>query len=272
MLGGGEAKIAAQHAAGEAHRARAGGAAHRRGHVRGARPPRAAALLPARDGRPRSPRRRRHHGLWQGQRPPGRGRRLRLHGDGGLDGHDRRAEGHPAARAGADRANPAGVAAGLRRRAHPGGRRVAVRRLGASVPRGGRHERGRPAGGGADGAVRGGDRVHPGAGRFRTDGQGPRLDGAGRPASGARRGRRGRHPGGARRLARALPQVGRRRSRGGRRSGLHRADQALPELLPAALRAAAAAARHQRSGRPRRRGAARRPARSPTASRTTCTR
>ena len=43
------------------------------------------------------------------------------------------------------------------------------------------------------------------------------------PAPRPRRGRRGRHPGGARRLARALPQVGRRRSRGGRRRGVHRA-------------------------------------------------
>ena len=52
-----------------------------------------------------------------------------------------------------------------------------------------------------------GHRLHPRPGRLRADGQGPRLDGARRPAPRARGGRRGRHPGGARRLARALPQV-----------------------------------------------------------------
>ena len=78
----------------------------------------------------------------------------------------------------------------------------------------------------------------PGSGRLRADGQGSRLDGPGRPPPGARRGRRGRHPGGARRLAGALPQVGGRRPRGGRRSRVHRGDQAVPELLPAELRGA----------------------------------
>ena len=272
MLGGGEAKIAAQHAAREADRARAARAADRRGHVRRARHPRPAALLPAGDGRSRGAGRRGDHRLRQGRRPPHRRRRLRLHRDGGVDGHDRGAEGHPAARAGADQADPAGLAARLRRRADPGGRRVAVRRLRPPVPRGGRHERRHPAGGGADGPVRGRDRLHPGAGRLRPDGQGARLDGARRAAPGARRGRRGRHAGGARRLARALPQVGRRRPGGGRRSRLHRADQALPELLPAELRGGAA----DRGPPPTRSTAPTRSCstccRSPTASPTTCTR
>ena len=63
----------------------------------------------------------------------------------------------------------------------------------------------------------------PGARRLRADGQGPRLDGARRAVPRQGRGRRGRHPGGARRVARALPQVGRRRPRGRRRRGVHRA-------------------------------------------------
>ena len=118
-----------------------------------------------------------------------------------------------------------------------------------------------PAGRGADGAVRGRHRLHPRAGRLRADGQGPRLDGAGRPAPRARRGRRGRHAGGAGRLPRALPQVRRRRPRGGRRRGVHRPHQAVPVVLPVALRGGAAAARRRRPGRPHGRGAARRPAR-----------
>ena len=105
-----------------------------------------------------------------------------------------------------------------------------------------------------------GHRLHPRPGRLRADGQGPRLDGAGRPAPRARRGRRGRHPGGARRLARALPQVGRRRPRGGRRRGVHRAHPAVPLVLPVPLRAGAAAATGRRPDRPHGRGAARRPA------------
>ena len=101
----------------------------------------------------------------------------------------------------------------------------------------------------------------PGPRRLRADGQGPRLDGARRPAPRARGGRRGRHAGGARRLARALPQVGRRRPRGGRRRGVHRAHQAVP-----LVHAAATASRRRRSGRVSdpidraRRGAARRAA------------
>ena len=43
--------------------------------------------------------------------------------------------------------------------------------------------------------------------------------------------------------------------------GVHRGDQAVPELLPAALRGAPADHADRRSGRPRRRGAARRPPR-----------
>ncbi len=58
----------------------------------------------------------------------------------------------------------------------------------------------------------------PGLADFVPMVRGRGLDGAGRAAPGARRRRRGRHPGGARRLARALPQVGRGRPRGRIRS------------------------------------------------------
>ena len=82
------------------------------------------------------------------------------------------------ARAGADQAHPVRVAARLRRRARAGGRRRDVRRLRAPLPRGGRGERGDPAGRRADGAVRRRHRVHPRSRRLRADGQGPRFDGA----------------------------------------------------------------------------------------------
>ena len=51
-LGGGEEKIASPARRREAHRARAAGAADRRGHVGRARHPRPAALLSGRDGGP----------------------------------------------------------------------------------------------------------------------------------------------------------------------------------------------------------------------------
>ena len=68
--------------------------------------------------------------------------------------------------------------------------------------------------------------------------------------------RRGGHAGGARRLAGALPGLRRRRHRGRIRRGVHRDDQALPLVLPAELRRAAAAARVRGPGRPHGRGAA----------------
>ena len=129
-----------------------------------------------------------------------------------------------------------------------------------------------PAGRGADGPVRRRHRVHPGPRRLRADGQGPRLDGARRPAPRARGRRRGRHAGGARRLARALPQVGGRRPRGGRRRGVHRRDQAVPVVLPVST----ASSRRRCAPAPTRSTAATRSCStscpSPTASRTTCTR
>ena len=168
------------------------------------------ALLPARDGRRRRARRRRDHRLRQDRRAAGGSLRVRLHGDGRLDGDDRRDQGHAVARAGADQADAVRLAARLRRRARAGGRRCDVRGLRAPVPRGGRDERRDPADRGADGPVRGGHRLHPGPGGLRADGQGQRVNGArgAAPREGCRR--RGRHPGGTGRLARAHAQVGRR--------------------------------------------------------------
>ena len=78
----------------------------------------------------------------------------------------------------------------------------------------------------ADGPVRGGHGLHPRPGRLRADGQGPRLDGARRPAPDQGRDGRGRDPGGAGRLARAHARVRRGRPRGRLRRGLHRGRSA----------------------------------------------
>ena len=113
-LGGGEEKIARQHEAGQADRARADRAADRRGDVHRARHPRRARTSPQRamDGR-EAPADGVITGCGHGRRALRRRRRLRLHGDGRLDGHDRRDQGRAAARAGADQADPDRVAARL---------------------------------------------------------------------------------------------------------------------------------------------------------------
>ena len=72
------------------------------------------------------------HRLGRRRRPTCCDRRLRLHRDGRLDGDDRRAQGRPPARDGAAEADAADLAARLGRRADPGGRRLAVRRLRAT--------------------------------------------------------------------------------------------------------------------------------------------
>ena len=69
--------------------------------------------------------------------------------------------------------------------------------------------------------------------------------------------RRGRRDGGPRRREGPLPQVRRRRPRGGRRPRVHRGDQDLPVVLPLQLRGAAADPPDDRPGRPHGRGAAR---------------
>ena len=145
-------------------------------------------------------------------------------------------------------ADPVHLAARLRRRADPGGGRLAVRRLGPPVPRGGGDERRDPADRRADGPVRRGHRLHPRPGRLRADGQGPRLDGARRPAPHQGRDRRGRDPGGARRLEDPHQDLRRRRPRGEVRRGVHPGDQGLPLLHAAELRGEAADARAGRPG------------------------
>ena len=169
-LGGGDEKIDAPAREGQADRARADRPARRPRHVRRDRHARAPALLAALDGGPRRARRRRDHRLGRGRRPPLRDRRLRLHRDGRLDGHDRRDQGRAHARDGAAEAHAVHLAARLRRRAHPGGGRLAVRRLRSPVPRGGDHVRRRPAGRRHARPVRGRHRLHPRARRLRPDG------------------------------------------------------------------------------------------------------
>ncbi len=142
-------------------------------------------------------------------------------------------------------------------RAHPGGRGLAVRRLGPPLPRGGHDERGGAAGRRADGALRRRHGLHPGPRRLRADGQGPRLDGARGAAPHEGGHRRGRDPGGARRLAHPHARVRRGRPRGRLRRGVHPGDQGLPLALPAELRGAAAAARALGPGRAHGRGPAR---------------
>ena len=129
-----------------------------------------------------------------------------------------------------------------RGRAHPGGGRLAVRRHRPPVPRGGRDERRRPAGRGADGPVRGGHRVHPRARRLRADG----AAGAARwrwPArtSCARRSARTsrRRSSAARACTAASPASATSRSPTTRSAS--RAIKRVPVVLPVELRAGAAA-------------------------------
>ena len=118
-----------------------------------------------------------------------------------------------------------------------------------------------PAGRGADGPVRGGHRLHPGAGRLRADGQGPRLDGARRArTSCARRSARTsrRRSSAARACTAASPASATSRSPTTRSASSassstsrtsRRTARSAPPVLPV-----------ERSGRPHGRGAARRPA------------
>ena len=103
-----------------------------------------------------------------------------------------------------------------RRRPHPGGGRLALRRLRPPLPRGGRNVGRDPDGGGDDGPLRRRHRLHPGARRLRADGLRPGRDGARRPAPGQSRDRRGHLDGGARRRQGPLPQIGRGGPRGAR--------------------------------------------------------
>ena len=140
-LGGGEEKIARQHEAGKLTARERIALLIDEGTFTELGIHAAAALLPAGDGGPRRAGRRRDHRLRPGRRPDGRRVRVRLHGDGRLDGDDRRAQGHAPARARAHPPDPVRLAARLGGRADPGGGRLAVRRLRPPVPRGGGDER-----------------------------------------------------------------------------------------------------------------------------------
>ena len=132
----------------------------------------------------------------------------------GLDGNDRRAQGLAAARARADQADPDHLAARLRGRADPGGGRLAVRRLGHLFREEVVMSGVVPQVAALMGPCAAGTAYIPGLADFVPMVKGRGSMALAGSAPGARRGRRGRHPGGARRLARALPQVGRRRPRG----------------------------------------------------------
>ena len=134
---------------------------------------------------------RRRHGRRARRRPPRVLRRLRLHGHGGVDGHDRRAEGRPPAQEVDAQPAPDDLAARLRRRPHSGGGREHVCRQRRALLRAGPDERSRPAGGRDARTVRRRDRLHPGARGFRAHGQGDEQHVARRRAPGQSRNRRG---------------------------------------------------------------------------------
>ena len=145
---------------------------------------------------------------------------------------------------------PFDLAARLGRRPHPGGGRLALRRLRPPLPRGGRNVGRDPDGRGDDGPLRRRHRLHPGPLGLRADGLRAGRDGARRPAPDQSGDRRGHLDGGARRRQGPLPQVGGRRPRGQGRRGMHREGQAVPLLLPAQLRGEAAGPRDRGPGRP----------------------
>ena len=238
----------------QAHRPRADRPPRRSGHLRRARHPGRPPLLAAGDGGQGGAGRRRDHRLGRRRGPHLLHRRLRLHRDGGLDGHDRRVQGRPPARDGARQAHAVHLAAGLGRRPHPGGGRLDVRRLRPPVPRGGDDVRRHPPGRRDARALRRRHRVHPGALGLRADGRRAGRDGARRPAPDQGGHRRGHLDGGSRRGAGPLPRLRRRRPRGEGRRRVHPGGEGLPLPFPAQLRGGAAAPGDERPGRPDVRG------------------
>ena len=99
--------------------------------------------------------RRRGHRRRRDRRPARRGRGVRLHRDGRIDGRGRREQDRAHARARAAPAHPVRLAARLGRRAHPVDERLDVRRRGRAVPRAGRDERRRADGRGDARPLRG---------------------------------------------------------------------------------------------------------------------
>ena len=184
-------------------------------------------------GRRGLPRRRRHGRRRRSdRRAPRRGLRLRLHGDGRLDGTGRRAQDRAAARGRAAPAHPDRLAARLGRGTHPGVVGLDVRRGRTPVPRAGDDERGRAAGRGDARPLRRRHGLHPGARRLHPDGEGHVVDGAGRAASREGGDGRGRDRGGDGRLRGPHEGERRRRPRGGERRGVPRRRARVPVVLP----------------------------------------
>ena len=223
-----------------------------------------------RHGRAEDPRRRRGHRLRHDQRPAGlrlqpgfhRVRRLALRGarredlqDHGPGDAGRRA-GHRPQR--------------FRRRAHPGGRRLA-RRLCRGVPAQ-RAGLGRGAADLADhGAVRRRRGLFAGDDRLHLHGEGQLLHVRHRPRRGEDGDPRDRHPRGARRRGHAHDEVGRRRSAPSRTTSRRCCElRRFFDFLPASNRAAAADAADRRPGRPRRACRSTRWSRPTRTSPTTC--
>ena len=235
----------------QADRARADRPAGRRGHLRRARHPRPAALLPARDGRAsrRPPTASSPAGATSTAAPAAIAAYdfTVMAGSMGMTGELKVGRLREMALQQADAVH---LAARLGRRPHPGGDRLALRRLRPPLPRGGRDVGRDPDGRGDDGPLRRRHRLHPGALGLRPDGLRPGRDGARRAAPDQGRDRRGHLDGGPRRRQGPLPQVRSRRPRGRRRRRVHRGDQDLPLLLPVQLRGEAAGPRDRRPRRP----------------------
>jgi hypothetical protein len=166
---------------------RGGHARHADGPGRGAR------------RRRQAPRRRRGVRLRQGRRPHGVRRRLRLHREGREHRRDRRGEGHAHARDGPQGAHPwcgsstrpaRASSRGLEQR----GRDLALRGLGAPLPRGGDHVGVVPQVAAMVGPGAAGTAYIPGPRGLRADGEEHRLHGPRGPAAG-----QGRHGPGDRR-------------------------------------------------------------------------
>ena len=252
---GGEQAGRAPAGHGQAAGARASGPAARPGQLRRVRD---AGRLDGScaAGGPGLPRRRRDGGgRRRHRRPPRRRLRLRLHRPGRIDGRDRRVEDRPPAGAGAAPAHPGGVAARLRRSAHPVVVGLDLRGRRRAVPGAGHAERRGAAGGGHARALRGRHGLHPGAGRLHPDGEGHLVDGSRRPAPRPGGHRRGGHRGGDGRFGGPHQGLRRRRPGGGVRRGVPRRRAAVPVLLPVPQPGAAAGAVDVGPRRPSGRGA-----------------
>ena len=260
-LGGGQARIEAQHKRGKLDRARAHRAPARQGLVRGVRHVRRAPLHRLRHGEDQNPRRRRRHRLGHGERPHRLSVRQGLHRVRRLAVGDPRAEDHQGAGHGDEGAGADHRPVRRRRRAHPGGRRLA-RRLRRGVQAQRHRLRRDPADQRHHGPVRGRRRLFAGHDRLHLHGERHELHVRHRPRRGEDRDQRGGHRGGARRRVGAHHQILDRRRRLRERRRVPAADapaDRLPAVEQLERRAGMADARRHRA-----RGAFARHARSPT--------